>query len=82
MNEINKILNGERKLKKLRIEGDTIGFDTEISSNWNFMPRDIEYIIENLQDKVKEYEKIISNQDIELNKLTKQLKGEYNDKIK
>ena len=51
--EIEKIMNGEREMRGLRIEGDTIGFDTEKHGNWNFQPRDIEYIIYNLQRENK-----------------------------
>lgn len=49
MTKLDEIMNGEHEIKKLRIEGDTIGFDTEQDNNWNLTPRDIENIIYNLQ---------------------------------
>ena len=56
--EIEKIMNGEREMRGLRIEGDTIAFDTLKNTGWNFTSRDIEYIIYNLQrirDEAIEY---------------------------
>jgi hypothetical protein len=51
-------MNGKREMRGLRIEGYTIAFDTEKNHDWNFTPRDIEYIIYNLQrirDEAIEY---------------------------
>ena len=66
MNEIKEIMNGNIKIFNMRIEGETIGFDTPYNSNWNFMPRDFEQIIDTLQqenarlkDKLKDIEKIL-----------------------
>lgn len=63
MNEIKEIMNGNIKIFNMRIEGETIGFDTPYNSNWNFMPRDFEQIIDTLQqenarlkDKIKDLE--------------------------
>ena len=51
MNEIKEIMNGNIKIFNMRIEGETIGFDTPYNSNWNFMPRDFEQIIDTLQQE-------------------------------
>ena len=63
MNEIKEIMNGNIKIFNMRIEGETIGFDTPYDSNWNFIPRDFEQIIDTLQqentqlkDKIKDLE--------------------------
>lgn len=63
MNEIKEIMNGNIKIFNMRIEGETIAFDTPYNSNWNFMPRDFEQIIDTLQeenarskDKIKDLE--------------------------
>ena len=63
MNEIKEIMNGNVKVFNMRIEGETIGFDTPYNSNLNFMPRDFEQIIDTLQqenerlkDKIKDLE--------------------------
>ena len=63
MNEIKEIMNGNVKVFNVRIEGETIAFDTPYNSNWNFMPRDFEQIIDTLQqenarlkDKIKNIE--------------------------
>lgn len=50
MNELEKIMNGKQEMRGFRIEGDTIGFDTLKSANWNLTPRDIETIIYTLQE--------------------------------
>lgn len=49
--EIKEIMNGNREIKHLRIEGETLGFDTQFHNNWNFTPRDIEQIIYTLQQE-------------------------------
>lgn len=36
-----------------------IEFDTPYNSNWNFMPRDIEEIIDTLQQENKKYKEVI-----------------------
>lgn len=66
MNEIKEIMNGNIKIFNMRIEGETIGFDTPYNSNWNFMARDFEQIIDTLQqenarlkDKLIEIKKVI-----------------------
>lgn len=66
MNEIKEIMNGNIKIFNMRIEGETIGFDTPYNSNWNFMPRDFEQIINTLQqenarlkDKIENATKLI-----------------------
>ena len=66
MNEIKEIMNGNIKIFNMRIEGETIGFDTPYNSNWNFMARDFEQIIDTLQqenarlkDKLNEIKKVI-----------------------
>ena len=51
MNEIKEIMNGNVKVFNVRIEGETIAFDTPYNSNWNFMPRDFEQIIDTLQQE-------------------------------
>ena len=51
MNEIKEIMNGNIKIFNMRIEGETIGFDTPYNSNWNFIPRDFEQIIDTLQQE-------------------------------
>ena len=51
MNEIKEIMNGNIKIFNMRIEGETIGFDTPYNSNWNFMARDFEQIIDTLQQE-------------------------------
>ena len=51
MNEIKEIMNGNIKIFNIRIEGETIGFDTPYNSNWNFMPRDFEQITDTLQQE-------------------------------
>ena len=51
MNEIKEIMNGNIKIFNMRIEGETIGFDTPYNSNWNFMVRDFEQIIDTLQQE-------------------------------
>ena len=51
MKEIKEIMNGKIKIFNMRIEGETIGFDTPYNSNWNFMPRDFEQIIDTLQQE-------------------------------
>ena len=51
MNEIKEIMNGNIKIFNMRIEGETIGFDTPYNSNWNFMTRDFEQIIDTLQQE-------------------------------
>ena len=63
VNEIKEIMNGNIKIFNMRIEGETIGFDTPYNSNWNFMARDFEQIIDTLQqenarlkDKLKDLE--------------------------
>ena len=63
VNEIKEIMNGNIKIFNMRIEGETIGFDTPYNSNWNFIPRDFEQIIDTLQqentqlkDKIKDLE--------------------------
>lgn len=50
MNELEEIMNGKQEMRGFRIEGDTIGFDTLKSANWNLTPRDIEMIIYTLQE--------------------------------
>lgn len=66
VNEIKEIMNGNVKVFNMRIEGETIGFDTPYNSNWNFMARDFEQIIDTLQqenarlkDKLIEIKKVI-----------------------
>ena len=51
VNEIKEIMNGNIKIFNMRIEGETIGFDTPYNSNWNFMARDFEQIIDTLQQE-------------------------------
>ena len=51
MNEIKEIMNGNIKILNMRIEGETIGFDTPYNSNWNCMVRDVEQIIDTLQQE-------------------------------
>ena len=51
MNEIKEIMNGNVKVFNVRIEGETIAFDTPYNSNWNFMARDFEQIIDTLQQE-------------------------------
>ena len=51
VNEIKEIMNGNIKIFNMRIEGETIGFDTPYNSNWNFMPQDFEQIIDTLQQE-------------------------------
>lgn len=51
VNEIKEIMNGNVKVFNMRIEGETIAFDTPYNSNWNFMPRDFEQIIDTLQQE-------------------------------
>ena len=51
MNEIEEIMNGNIKIFNMRIEGETIGFDTPYNSNWNFMARDFEQIIDTFQQE-------------------------------
>ena len=51
MNEIKEVMNGNIKIFNMRIEGETIGFDTPYNSNWNFMARDFEQIIDTLQQE-------------------------------
>lgn len=51
MNEIKEIMNGNVKIFNMQIEGETIVFDTPYNSNWNFMPRDFEQIIDTLQQE-------------------------------
>ena len=58
MSELDEIMNGKHEMRGFRIDGDTIGFDTPKHCNWNLNPRDIEYIIYNLQrirDEAIEY---------------------------
>ena len=60
MNEIKEIMNGNIKIFNMRVEGETISFDTPYNSNWNFMPRDFEQIIDTLQQEntqLKEFKK-------------------------
>ena len=66
MNEIKEIMNGNIKIFNMRIEGETISFDTPYNSNWNFMARDFEQIIDTLQqenarlkEKLTEIKKVI-----------------------
>ena len=51
MNEIKEIMNGNIKIFNMRVEGETIGFDTPYNSNWNFMASDFEQIINTLQQE-------------------------------
>ena len=55
MNELDEIMNGKQEMIGFRIEGDTIGFDTLKSANWNLSPRDIENIIYTLQQELGQY---------------------------
>ena len=55
MNELDEIMNGKQEMRGFRIEGDTIGFDTLKSANWNLSPRDIENIIYTLQQELGQY---------------------------
>ena len=60
LDEIKEIMNGNIKIFNMRVEGETISFDTPYNSNWNFMPRDFEQIIDTLQQEntqLKEFKK-------------------------
>jgi hypothetical protein len=53
-------MNGNIKIFNMLVEGETIGFDTPYNSNWNFMARDFEQIIDTLQQenaRLKEFKK-------------------------
>lgn len=55
MSELDEIMNGKQEMRGFRIEGDTIGFDTQKHANWNLSPRDIENIIYTLQQELDQY---------------------------
>lgn len=51
MNELEEIMNGKHEIKHLRIDDDTLSFNTELDNyDWNLTPRDIEMIIYTLQE--------------------------------
>ena len=51
MNELEEIMNGKHKIKHLKIDNDTLSFNTELDNyDWNLTPRDIEIIIYTLQE--------------------------------
>ena len=76
MNEIKEIMNGNVKVFNMRIEGETIAFDTPYNSNWNFMPRDFEQIIDTLQQENEEYKEVIDKIDKKINDFIKCCKAE------
>ena len=50
MNELEEIMNGKHEIKHLKIDNDTLSFNTELDNyDWNLTPRDIEMIIYTLQ---------------------------------
>jgi hypothetical protein len=55
MSELDEIMNGKIEMRGFRVEGDTIGFDTQKHANWNLNPRDIENIIYTLQQELDQY---------------------------
>ena len=51
MNELEEIMNGKHEIKHLKIDNDTLSFNTELDNyDWNLTPRDIEMIIYTLQE--------------------------------
>ena len=51
MNELEEIMNGKHEIKHLKIDNDTLTFNTELNNyDWNLTPRDIEMIIYTLQE--------------------------------
>lgn len=51
MNELEEIMNGKHEIKHLKIDNDTLTFNTELNNyDWNLTPRDIEMIIYALQE--------------------------------
>ena len=79
MNELEEIMNGKREMRCFRIEGDTIGFDTLRSANWNLTPRDIETIIYTLQEDKNNLQSKIDkvNQYLEEHFIFDDKNGEY-----
>ena len=67
MNELEEIMNGKHEIKHLKIDNDTLAFNTELNNyDWNLTPRDIEMIIytlqkdkNNLQSKINKANKIL-----------------------
>lgn len=51
MNELEEIMNGKHEIKHLKIDNDTLTFNTELNNyDWNLTTRDIEMIIYTLQE--------------------------------
>ena len=89
VNEIKEIMNGNIKVFNMWIEGETIAFDTPYNSNWNFIPRDFEQIIDTLQqenarlkDNCKQLEKFICYEQDRLLKATSHIYQDSFNKIK
>ena len=79
MNEIKEIMNGNIKIFNMRIEGETIGFDTPYNSNWNFMPRDFEQIIDTLQQENARLKVKIKDLEEWLEAMASMYENEYKD---
>lgn len=86
MRELDEIMNGKHEIKHLHIDGDTIAFETELDNyTWNLTPRDIEMIIYNLQERIKEtIEYCENNREYtpRLAVIRDMLKGEANEETK
>lgn len=51
MKELEEIMNGKHEIKHLKIDNDTLTFNTELNNyDWNLTARDIEMIIYTLQE--------------------------------
>ena len=70
MNELEEIMNGKHEIKHLKIDNDTLTFNTELNNyDWNLTPRDIEMIIYALQEDKNNLQSKIDKANEILNKL-------------
>ncbi len=60
MNELEEIMNGKHEIKHLRIDNDTLTFNTELNNyDWNLTARDIEMIIYTFQKDKNQLQNLI-----------------------
>lgn len=60
MNELEEIMNGKHEIKHLRIDNDTLTFNTELNNyDWSLTARDIEMIIYTLQEDKNRLQNLI-----------------------